>query len=51
MKATILIIDDEESIRKLLSRIISLEGFEVLETDKISTAKKIWRQFYQLLGR
>ena len=44
MKAAILIVDDEESIRKLLSRIISLEGFEVLEADKISTAKKILQQ-------
>lgn len=26
---TILIIDDEEGLRKLLSRIVSLEGYEV----------------------
>ena len=31
MKATILIIDDEAKLRGLLSRIISLEGFTVLE--------------------
>jgi DNA-binding NtrC family response regulator len=31
MYNTILIIDDEEQLRKLLSRIITLEGFEVLE--------------------
>jgi len=31
MKATVLIIDDEDKLRSLLSRILSLEGFTVLE--------------------
>lgn len=31
MKGRILIIDDEEKLRRLLARILSLEGFEVLE--------------------
>lgn len=37
----ILIIDDEPQIRKLLSRIISLEGYEVLEADSIRAASRI----------
>jgi DNA-binding NtrC family response regulator len=44
MKVTILIVDDEEAIRNLLSRLISLEGFEVLQAGSISTAKKILQQ-------
>ena len=31
MPGNILVIDDEEQLRKLLSRIISLEGFTVTE--------------------
>jgi DNA-binding NtrC family response regulator len=34
----ILIIDDEEKLRKLLTRILSLEGFEVLEAGDCKTA-------------
>ncbi|WP_027382009.1 sigma-54-dependent transcriptional regulator [Epilithonimonas caeni] len=37
---TILIIDDEEKIRILLSRIISLEGFEVFQASDLKNAKK-----------
>lgn len=37
---TILIIDDEEKIRTLLSRIISLEGFEVSQASDLKNAKK-----------
>ena len=37
---TILIIDDEEKIRTLLSRIISLEGFEVFQASDVKNAKK-----------
>ncbi|MFY1046041.1 sigma-54-dependent transcriptional regulator [Chryseobacterium sp. GP-SGM7] len=37
---TILIIDDEEKIRSLLSRIISLEGFEVFEASNLKTGLK-----------
>jgi len=36
----ILIIDDEEKIRTLLSRIISLEGFEVFQASDLKNAKK-----------
>ncbi len=36
----ILIIDDEEKLRNLLTRIISLEGFEVLQTGDCKTALK-----------
>ena len=36
----ILIIDDEEKIRTLLSRIISLEGFEVFHASDLKNAKK-----------
>ncbi|OCK51733.1 sigma-54-dependent Fis family transcriptional regulator [Chryseobacterium sp. CBo1] len=37
---TILIIDDEEKIRSLLSRIISLEGFEVFEASNLKSGLK-----------
>ena len=37
---TILIIDDEEKLRSLLSRIISLEGFEVIEVANCKSALK-----------
>lgn len=36
----VLIIDDEEKIRTLLARIISLEGFEVLQADDCKAALK-----------
>ena len=36
----ILIIDDEEKLRNLLTRIISLEGFEVLQAGDCKTALK-----------
>jgi DNA-binding NtrC family response regulator len=41
MKATILIIDDEVKLRSLLSRIISLEGFTVLEAGDAKCGLKI----------
>ena len=41
MKATVLIIDDEAKLRGLLSRIISLEGFQVLEAGDIKTGLKM----------
>ena len=42
---TILIIDDEEKLRKLMARIISLEGFDVLESpDAKSAFKKLEQQ-------
>lgn len=43
MKGNILIIDDEEQLRKLLSRIISLEGFKVLEAGSIKSANETLR--------
>ncbi len=41
MKATILIVDDEEKLRSLLKRIISLEGFKVIEADTTKNALKV----------
>lgn len=38
---TILIIDDEEKLRSLLGRVISLEGFTVLQAGTIKAGKKI----------
>lgn len=37
---TVLIIDDEEKLRSLLTRIITLEGFEVLQAGNCKTALK-----------
>lgn len=37
----VLIIDDEEKLRQLLSRIISLEGFTVLEAGSLAAALKV----------
>ncbi|MEO5998484.1 MAG: sigma-54 dependent transcriptional regulator [Chitinophagaceae bacterium] len=39
-KGAILIIDDEEKLRSLLKRIISLEGFRVVEADSLKSALK-----------
>jgi two-component system, NtrC family, response regulator len=41
MPGNILIIDDEEKLRNLLSRIIKLEGFSVKEAGDLKTAKKM----------
>ncbi|PWT79215.1 MAG: sigma-54-dependent Fis family transcriptional regulator [Bacteroidetes bacterium] len=41
MQGKILIIDDEEKLRNLLSRIIALEGYEVQEA---GTAKEAWKK-------
>ncbi len=40
-KGKILIIDDEEQLRSLLSRIIALEGFAVSEAGDLKTASKL----------
>ena len=40
-KGTILIIDDEEKLRSLLKRIISLEDFRVLEAGTLKGALKL----------
>ncbi len=37
----VLIIDDEEKLRGLLSRIIKLEGFEVIEAGNLKAAQKV----------
>lgn len=41
---TVLIIDDEEKLRTLLARIISLEGFEVLQAENYKVAQKTLAQ-------
>ena len=40
MKGNILIIDDEEKLRSLLSRIIGLEGYNVVEASTIKEGLK-----------
>src|ERR1700761_7678610 len=37
----VLIIDDEEKLRSLLSRIIRLEGYTVLEADSLKSGNKL----------
>ncbi len=44
MKAKILIIDDENDIRNLLSRIIRLEGYEVFQAETGSKGLKVLQQ-------
>src|SRR6185295_3964322 len=44
MTGNILIIDDEEQLRKLLSRIISLEGFKVEEAGTIKMGLDILKR-------
>ena len=44
MNATVLIIDDEDKLRNLLSRIIKSEGFDVLEAADCKTALKKFEQ-------
>lgn len=41
MNTSVLIIDDEEKLRKLLVRIIGLEGYTVLEAPTLAAAEKI----------
>ena len=41
MIGNILIVDDEEQLRKLLTRIISLEGFKVVEASTLKTAMEV----------
>jgi two-component system, NtrC family, response regulator len=43
--STILIIDDEEKLRTLLARIITLEGYEVVQAGDTKTALKKLEQF------
>ena len=50
MQSTILIIDDEEQLRKLLTRIISLEGFKVVESATLKNAtEQLSRQFIDVI--
>jgi two-component system NtrC family response regulator len=44
MPATILLIDDEEGLRKLLSRIIGLEGFKIEEAGTLKAAYDILKR-------
>lgn len=46
MPATILLIDDEEQLRKLLGRIIGLEGFAVAEAGSLKAATD-WLRLHQ----
>ncbi|MBL7803384.1 MAG: sigma-54-dependent Fis family transcriptional regulator [Saprospiraceae bacterium] len=41
MQPTILIIDDETGLRELLARMIRLEGFEVVQTGDLASAKRL----------
>lgn len=41
MKPTVLVVDDEEKLRSLLQRIITLEGFRVLEADSLKAAGRL----------
>lgn len=41
MPGTILLVDDEEQLRKLIKRIISLEGFTVVEANSLKSATQI----------
>ncbi|HTN07934.1 sigma-54 dependent transcriptional regulator [Agriterribacter sp.] len=41
MTGNILIVDDEDQLRKLLARIISLEGFKVLQTATLKAANEV----------
>lgn len=40
MSTTVLLLDDEEKLRQLLARIISLEGFEVIQAGDCRTGMK-----------
>ncbi|HKO79884.1 MAG TPA: response regulator [Chitinophagaceae bacterium] len=44
MTGNILIVDDEEQLRKLLTRIISLEGFKVAEAGTLKAATEVLKQ-------
>src|SRR3989339_627964 len=44
MKETILIIDDEEELRKLLAKILKLEGFFTLEAENGTKAREIFKK-------
>jgi two-component system NtrC family response regulator len=41
MKASVLVVDDEENLRKLLSRVVELEGYSVAQAASIKEALKL----------
>jgi two-component system NtrC family response regulator len=43
-KGKILIIDDEEQLRSLLTRIVSLEGFTVQEVAAYRRGRDTWKE-------
>ena len=50
MPGNILVIDDEEQLRKLLARIISLEGFTVTEAATLKAAEHLLnRQSFEII--
>ena len=50
MPGNILVIDDEEQLRKLLARIISLEGFTVTEAGTLKAAEHLLnRQSFDII--
>jgi len=49
MKGTILIIDDEEQFRKVLSRILELEDYRVLQAENSAKALRIFEQEKDIL--
>ncbi len=44
MKETILIVDDEKELRKLLAKILKLEGFATLEAENGAKAREIFKK-------
>lgn len=50
MKSSVLIIDDEENLRKLLARVVELEGYSVTQAASIKEAIKILnRETFQVI--
>jgi len=41
MKASVLVVDDEENLRKLLSRVVELEGYAVAQAASVKEALKV----------
>jgi len=41
MKASVLVVDDEENLRKLLSRVVELEGYSVTQAASVKEAIKV----------
>ena len=49
MQGNILVIDDEATIRQLMSRIIALEGFIVEQAATLKEGKKYYRKMILML--